>query len=95
MMLMYDTSILNLTCTFIYTCVWGGGDSEGSGEIVECVAASKRWCLTDYTICTRHLMGQPLFYKATILLKKSCTFKLYLSHLTRVWFLSHMRTVVL
>ena len=45
---------------YLHLCVCvGGGGSEGSGEIVECVAASTPWYLTDYTICTRHLICQP------------------------------------
>ena len=62
------------------------------------VAASKRWCLIDCTICTGHHMGRagrPIFYKAAMLLLKSCTFKLYLSQPMRDSFLSHMHTVVL
>ena len=78
-------------------CVCGGGGGVTAlARLTKCVAASKRWRLIDCTICTRHLMGQPMFfYKAAMLLLKSCTFKLYLSQHMRVWFLCHMRTVVL
>ena len=77
MMLTYDTSILSLACTFIYTCVCvcvcvcgGGGAVKALVRLSAWVAASKRWCLIDCTICrpTRHFMSGPIFYKAAILL---------------------------
>ena len=84
MMLTYDTSILSLACTFIYTCVCVcvcvcvfvcvcvcvSRAVKALVRLSAWVAASKRWCLIDCTICrpTRHFMSGPIFYKAAILL---------------------------
>ena len=66
MMLTYDTSILSLACTFIFTCVcvWGGGAVKALVRLSAWVAASKRWCLINCTICrpTRHFMSGPIFF---------------------------------
>ena len=65
MMLTYDTSILSLACTFIFTCVCvGGGAVKALVRLSAWVAASKRWCLINCTICrpTRHFMSGPIFF---------------------------------
>ena len=71
MMLTYDTSILSLACTFTYTCVcvWGGGALV---RFSAWVAASKRWCLIDCTMCrpTRHFVSGPIFTKQPSIIEK-------------------------
>ena len=70
MMLTYDTSILSLACTFIYTCVCVCvyvcvcRAVKALVRLSAWVAASKRWCLINCTICrpTRHFMSGPIFF---------------------------------
>ena len=80
MMLTYDTSFLSFACTFINmherarvrvrvrvcVCV------KALVRFSAWVAASKRWCLIDCTMCrpTRHFVSGPIFYKAAIYYRK-------------------------
>ena len=71
-MLAYAFIYTHSLCVCVCVCVCGGGGG-GGGALVSLsawVAASKRWCLIDCTICrpTRHFMSGPIFYKAAILL---------------------------
>ena len=44
--------------------MWGGGAVKALVRLSAWVAASKRWCLIDCTICrpTRHFMSRPIFF---------------------------------
>ena len=49
----------------VCVCVCGGGGAvKALVRLSAWVAASKRWCLIDCTICrpTRHFMGRPIFF---------------------------------
>ena len=53
---------------YLHLCLCGGGGGGGAVKALvrlsAWVAASKRWCLIDCTICrpTRHFMSGPIFF---------------------------------